>query len=72
MRSEYEYIKRADIMEALTSADMQRTIKTGDGAEAYRKFMDIVLSTKTIDVQVVSEVMGTEIWLVREREAANA
>lgn len=46
MSGEYEYIKRADIMEALTSAEMQRIIKVGDGTEAYRLFLDIVLAAQ--------------------------
>lgn len=50
MKSDYEYIKRADVMEALTAADMQQTIKAGDGAEVYRLFLDIVLSAPTADV----------------------
>lgn len=66
MSGEYEYIKRADIMEVLTSADMQRTIKTGDGAEAYKMFLDIIQAAEALKVQVVRECRGVELWAVGE------
>lgn len=67
MKSEYEYIKRADIMKALTAADMQRTIKGADGAEAYRLFLDIVLSAPTADVAPVRHGK----WVVEKCEGVS-
>lgn len=67
MKSEYEYVRRADIMEALTSADMQRTVKAGDGAEAYRLFLDIVLSAPTADVAPVRHAK----WMVERCEGTS-
>lgn len=67
MVSECEYIRRADIMKALTAADMQRTIKGDSGSGAYEMFLDIVQRADAIHVRSILPVEdGWEMWIVHE------
>lgn len=68
MSGEYEYVKRADIMEVLTSAEMQRVIKSCDGASAYKMFLNVVLSAPTADVAPVRHAK----WMVERCEGTSS
>lgn len=67
MKKTYEYIRRADIMKALTAADTQRTIKGESGAGAYKMFLEIVQLVDTIHIKDILPVEdGWQMWIVHE------
>lgn len=46
-----EYINRADLMERLTSSEMQANMRGVDGATAYQLFLLIVNDIPAVDVE---------------------
>lgn len=67
MKNKYEYIRRADIMEALTAADMQHTIKGDSGAGAYKMFLEIVQRADAVRIKDILPVEdGWQMWIVHD------
>ena len=52
--TEYHYIKRADVAERLTAAEMQKKLKEGSGSEAYFAMLCIINDITAADVVEVS------------------
>lgn len=58
-----ECIRRADIMQQLTAADMQKKLRSGSGEDAYAAFLKMVFDAPAADVVEVVRCKDCKYWM---------